>query len=103
MSHISTTATTTTPPVMVVSSGLSSVSSVTVTPSLTGFPVTLDQCEVVQPYEKFQTFAQRSFSVFGPRLRNELPKDVQTTADYNQFKVKFKTHLFHKFVFNELD
>ena len=40
---------TTTPPVMVVSSGLSSVSSVTMAPSLMGFPVTLDQCRVVQP------------------------------------------------------
>ena len=42
-------ATTTTPPVMVISSGLSLVSSVTVAPSLTGFPVSLDQCGVVQP------------------------------------------------------
>ena len=40
---------TTTPPVMVVSSGLSSVSSVTVAPSLTGFPVNLDQHGVFQP------------------------------------------------------
>ena len=40
---------TTTPPVTVVSLGLSSVSSVTVAPSLTGFPVTLDQHGVVQP------------------------------------------------------
>ena len=49
MSHISTTATTTTTPVTVVSSGLSSVSSVTVAPSLMGLPVTLDQHGVVQP------------------------------------------------------
>ena len=49
MSHISTTAMTTTPPVRVVSSGLSTVSSVTMAPSLTGFPVSLDQCGVVQP------------------------------------------------------
>ena len=50
MSHVSTTtSTTTTPPVMVVISGLSSVSSVTVAPSLTGFPVSLDQCGVGQP------------------------------------------------------
>ena len=39
MSHVSTTALTTTPPITVVSSGLSSVSSVSVAPSLTGFPV----------------------------------------------------------------
>ena len=49
MSHISTTALTTTPLVTVVSSGLSSVSSVTVAPSLTGFPVSLDQHGVVPP------------------------------------------------------
>ena len=49
MSHISAMAMTTTLPVTAVSSGLSSVSSVTVTPSLMGLPVTLDQCGVVQP------------------------------------------------------
>ena len=49
MSSISTTAMTTTLPVMVVSSGLSSVSSVTVAPSLMGLPATLGHYEVVQP------------------------------------------------------
>ena len=47
MSHISTTAMITTPGMG--SSGLSSVLSVTVAPSLTGLPATLDQHEVVQP------------------------------------------------------
>ena len=49
MSCILTTAPTTTPPVTVVSSGLSSVSSVTLAPSLTGFGVSLDQHGVVPP------------------------------------------------------
>ena len=49
MSHVSTMAMTTTPPVKMVSSGLSSVSSVMVAPSLMGLPVTLDQYGVVQP------------------------------------------------------
>ena len=49
MSHFSTTALTTTTLVTVVSSGLSSVSSVTVAPSLTGSPVSLDQHGVVPP------------------------------------------------------
>ena len=44
-----TMAPTTTPPVTVVSSGLSSVSSVTVAPSLTGFAVSLDQHGMVPP------------------------------------------------------
>ena len=48
MSHISSMAMTTSP-VTVVSSGLSSVSSVTVAPSLMGLLVTLDQHGVVQP------------------------------------------------------
>ena len=49
MSHVSTMALITTPPVTVVSSGLSLVSSVTVAPSMTWFPVSLDQHGVVQP------------------------------------------------------
>ena len=49
MSHISTMAMITTPPVTVVSSRLSSLSSVTVAPSLMGLPVTLDQHGVTQP------------------------------------------------------
>ena len=49
MSHVSTMALTTTPLVTVVSSGLSSMSLVTVAPSLTGFPVSLDQHGMVPP------------------------------------------------------
>ena len=49
MSHVSTMAMTSTPPVMVVSSGLSSVLSVTMAPCLMGLPATLGQHEVVQP------------------------------------------------------
>ena len=49
MSHISTMATTTTPLVMVVSSGLSSISSLTMAPSLMGLPATSGQHEVVLP------------------------------------------------------
>ena len=49
VSHVSTTAPTTTPPVTVVSSGMSSVSSMTVAPSLTGFPVSFDQHGMVPP------------------------------------------------------
>ena len=48
MSHIATLAMTTTPPVTVVSSVLSSVSSVSMAPSLMGLPVILEQHGVVQ-------------------------------------------------------
>ena len=48
MSQVSTsTATTTTPPVTVVSSGMSSLSLVTMAPSLMGLPTMLDQHDVV--------------------------------------------------------
>ena len=50
MSQVLTTmAMTTTPPVTVVSSGMSSISSVTVAPSLMGFPTMLSQHDVVLP------------------------------------------------------
>ena len=50
MSQVSTTmAMTTTPPVTVVSSGMSSISSVTVTSSLMGLPTMLGQHDVVLP------------------------------------------------------
>ena len=49
MSHVSNMAMNTTPPVTVVSSGLSSISSVTMAPSLMGLPATLGQHEVVLP------------------------------------------------------
>ena len=48
-SHISTRLQLLLLKVMLVSSGLSSVSSVTVASSLMGFPVSLDQCGVAQP------------------------------------------------------
>ena len=50
MSQVSTSmATTTTPPVTVVSSGMSSLSSVTMAPSLIGLPTVLGQHDVVLP------------------------------------------------------
>ena len=49
MSHLSTPAMTSTPPVTAVSSGLSSISSVTMASSLMGLPATLGQHNVVLP------------------------------------------------------
>ena len=63
MSHVSTMAMTTTLPVTVVSSGLSSVSSVTMAPSLVVLPVTLEQFGVVQPPP---LMLRGSGGVFGP-------------------------------------
>ena len=50
----STMAITTTTPVTLVSCGMSSLSSVTVAPSLMGFPAILGQCDVVLPLPLIQ-------------------------------------------------
>ena len=73
---------TTTPPVMVVSSGLSSVSSVMVVPSLMGFPVTLDQHGVVQPPP---LMPRGSGGVIGPASvpQQQLPSSMPLLAYAN--------------------
>ena len=43
-----------------------------------------------------KTFADRSFSVFGPRNWNSLPNDLRLIENYQLFKKKLKTHLFVK-------
>ena len=41
-----------------------------------------------------KTFADRSFSVKGPKLWNDLPDNIQTILSYAEFKKQLKTHLF---------
>ena len=47
------------------------------------------------PFTKRKTFAQRSFSVAAPTLRNSLPLNVKQASTLNQFKSLLKTHLFN--------
>ena len=42
-----------------------------------------------------KTFADRSFSVKGPRLWNNLPGNIQTITSYTTFKKQLKTLLFN--------
>ena len=44
-----------------------------------------------------RTFADRSFSVKGPKLWNDLPNHIQTITSYSIFKKQLKTHLFNMF------
>ena len=46
------------------------------------------------PFVKRRTFAERSFSIQGPRLWNELPSDLRAVDTYERFKTNLKTHLF---------
>ena len=48
------------------------------------------------PRTKHKTFADRSFSVAGPRLWNSLPHHIRTIDNLDSFKAKLKIHLFNK-------
>ena len=49
------------------------------------------------PKVKRESFANRSFSVMGPRLWNDIPNEVKQCVDVETFKKKSKTFLFNKF------
>jgi hypothetical protein len=46
------------------------------------------------PTTKRMTFAERSFSVYGPKLWNSLPHDLKVITDYMLFRSQLKTYLF---------
>ena len=92
MSHVSTMAMTTTCPVMVVSSGLSSVSSVTVAPSLIVLPATLGQCEVVSATT---TDAKRIWRCYWPCLCATAATFIfEVSSDFCQLSYRFSTGSF---------
>ena len=45
---------------------------------------------------KCKTFADRSFSVAGPRLWNSLPHNITSINNLDSFKTNLKTHLFRE-------
>ena len=49
------------------------------------------------PKIKRESFANRSFSVMGPRLWNDIPNEVKQCVDVEIFKKKLKAFLFNKF------
>ena len=84
MSQVSTsTAMTTMPPVTVVSSGMSSLSSVTMAPSLMGLPTMLGQHDVVLPSP---LTLRGSVAVFGhasvPQQQTPSSMPLQACANY---------------------
>ena len=48
-------------------------------------------------YTKLKKFADRVFSVYGPKLWNTLPDHLRCITDYNTFNSKLKTYMFKKF------
>jgi hypothetical protein len=53
------------------------------------------------PYTKRMTFADRSFSVYGPKLWNNLPIVLRAETNLDHFKKSLKTYLFNKY-FNKI-
>ena len=56
----------------------------------------MDDTRLLVPKSSKKTFAARSFSVLGPTLWNELPRDLRKIVNYANFKKELKTHLFRK-------
>ena len=50
--------------------------------------------DLLVPATKRKTFADRSFSVYGPKLWNTLPAETRRLDNYENFKKSVKTHLF---------
>ena len=49
------------------------------------------------PTVKRESFANRSFSVVGPRLWNDIPNEIKKCINVETFKKQLKTFLFNKF------
>ena len=47
------------------------------------------------PRTKHKTFADRRFSMAGPKLWSNLPHPIRTIDNLDSFKAKLKTHLFN--------
>ena len=56
----------------------------------------MDKLELLVPTTKRKTFADRSFSVYGPKLWNTLPEETRKLDNYENFKKQLKAHLFRK-------
>ena len=53
-----------------------------------------DTTRLLVPRTSRKTFASRSFSVLGPQLWNDLPRNLHKIDNYTSFKKELKTHLF---------
>ena len=49
---------------------------------------------LIVPRTGKKTFANRAFSVVGPKVVNSLPNHIKTEGDVGRFKKSLKTHLF---------
>ena len=66
------------------------------TMSRLGLRSTCDRTLLCVPFTKRKTFADRSFSIAGPRLWNDLPKTIRESPNPDCFKKHLKTYMFDK-------
>ena len=52
--------------------------------------------QLIVPFTKRKTFADRSFSVIGPKYWNELPNELCMLMNLESFRRNLKTYLFRK-------
>ena len=54
----------------------------------------VDNLKLALPSTRHKTFADRSFSVYGPKIWNSLPYNIRSSNNIYSFTKKLKTHLF---------
>ena len=63
---------------------------------VTSLRSTSDDAKLIVPFARRATFAERSFSVAGPKLWNDLQKELREIKSLESFKKLLQTHLFTK-------
>ena len=56
-----------------------------------GLHSAMDSKKLIIPRTYYKTFADRSFSVYGPRIWNALPRSIREIHDVEEFKKQIKT------------
>ena len=56
------------------------------------------EMDLIIPFNRQKTFADRSLSTFGPRLWNPLLYEIKSQIDFAKFKKQAKTYLFGKYL-----
>ena len=60
----------------------------------------MDSKRLIIPRTYYNTFADRSFSVYGPRIWNALPGSIREIEELEEFKKQIKTFLFNNNLVN---
>ena len=59
--------------------------------------ITRSEGSLYEPRSRLVSYGDRAFSIAGPRLWNDLPKDVKESSSITIFKARLKTLLFKEF------